>query len=182
MLIGLMGFKRSGKDTVADMLVDTFGFKKLAFADVIKERIADLFQCSVDSIHRLKTGSAAITMVDSNNKPTYSYFNGRRLIRELGMMLREANPNYMKDLVAAKMTDLTVVSDVRFVDEVDWIREHGGYLLFIDREQQSDGHVSESDLRIFADKIIDNTGLLQATRNQIQKFIETAGNKCSDTP
>ena len=47
MLIGLIGNKRVGKDTVANFLVEGFQFKKLAFADPIKEVISLLFDLDI---------------------------------------------------------------------------------------------------------------------------------------
>ena len=43
MIIGLLGKKGSGKDTVADYLVSKYGFTKYAFADKIKDIIKILF-------------------------------------------------------------------------------------------------------------------------------------------
>ena len=37
MIIGLTGYARSGKDTVAQILVDKFGFTRVAFADPIRD-------------------------------------------------------------------------------------------------------------------------------------------------
>lgn len=37
MIVGLSGYARVGKDTVADILVKEFGFKKVAFADKLRE-------------------------------------------------------------------------------------------------------------------------------------------------
>ena len=36
MIIGLSGYARSGKDTVAELLVLNYGFKRVAFADGIR--------------------------------------------------------------------------------------------------------------------------------------------------
>lgn len=43
MLIGLNGFKGSGKDTVGAYLVENYGFTRLSFADKLKESAAALF-------------------------------------------------------------------------------------------------------------------------------------------
>lgn len=37
MIIGLTGYKRSGKDSVANILVEEFGFVKVGFADALRE-------------------------------------------------------------------------------------------------------------------------------------------------
>lgn len=42
-IIGLVGFKGAGKDTVAQYLVDHYGFTSLAFADPIKDCLSILF-------------------------------------------------------------------------------------------------------------------------------------------
>ena len=38
-LIGLCGFKRAGKDTVARELVASFGYQRFAFADAVREEL-----------------------------------------------------------------------------------------------------------------------------------------------
>ena len=43
-LVFLTGKQRSGKDTVADMLVEHFGFHKVSLADKVKEVVRDLFK------------------------------------------------------------------------------------------------------------------------------------------
>lgn len=43
MLIGVVGFAGSGKGTVADILVRDHGFKKLSFADALKDAVATIF-------------------------------------------------------------------------------------------------------------------------------------------
>ena len=37
MIIGLTGYARSGKDTVASILVEDYGFTRVAFADPIRD-------------------------------------------------------------------------------------------------------------------------------------------------
>jgi hypothetical protein len=41
MIIGLSGYAQSGKDTVAKILVDHYGFRRVAFADKIKEMVLE---------------------------------------------------------------------------------------------------------------------------------------------
>ena len=45
MLIGICGLIGSGKGTVADILVRDFKFKKISFADKLKDTVAHLFDC-----------------------------------------------------------------------------------------------------------------------------------------
>jgi hypothetical protein len=46
-LIGLMGYAKSGKDTIAKTMVNRLGFKRLSFADTLKEDLNDFFKPSV---------------------------------------------------------------------------------------------------------------------------------------
>jgi hypothetical protein len=43
MIIGVAGFAGSGKGTVSDLLVDEYGYKKLAFADPLKDAVSTVF-------------------------------------------------------------------------------------------------------------------------------------------
>lgn len=42
MIIGLSGYAQSGKDTVAQVLVDNYGFTRVAFADKIREFLYEM--------------------------------------------------------------------------------------------------------------------------------------------
>lgn len=44
MLYGISGFKGSGKDTIADFLVEKHGFVKVSFADKLKDACATIFE------------------------------------------------------------------------------------------------------------------------------------------
>ena len=43
MIIGLVGFIGSGKDTAADYLVNFHGFRRDSFAATLKDAVADIF-------------------------------------------------------------------------------------------------------------------------------------------
>lgn len=53
-IIGLTGPSGSGKDTVADYLVEAYGFVKRSFADPIYEALAPVVGVSVESLHHSK--------------------------------------------------------------------------------------------------------------------------------
>ena len=56
-LIGLIGFKFSGKDTFADFLVQHYEFKKIAFATPLKRACKELFLLKEEFIEKCKTDS-----------------------------------------------------------------------------------------------------------------------------
>ena len=43
MIIGICGLMGSGKDTIADHLIQEHQFKKISFADKLKESVATMF-------------------------------------------------------------------------------------------------------------------------------------------
>jgi len=52
MLLGISGVKRSGKDSVADVLVKDFGFKKIALADPLKEVCSEVFKIPLQFFYK----------------------------------------------------------------------------------------------------------------------------------
>ena len=52
MLIAISGRARSGKDTIANVLIKNFGFKRVAFADKLKEICSDVFDLPLNMFHR----------------------------------------------------------------------------------------------------------------------------------
>ena len=44
MIIGICGLIGSGKGTVADHLIDKHNFKKISFADKLKDAVAEMFE------------------------------------------------------------------------------------------------------------------------------------------
>jgi hypothetical protein len=50
MIIGICGLQNSGKDTLGNILVEKYGFKKLSFASILKDIVSILFGWSRDMI------------------------------------------------------------------------------------------------------------------------------------
>lgn len=48
MIIGVSGRARSGKDTIAKIMIDKFGFKKASFADPLKEFCSNAFEIPIN--------------------------------------------------------------------------------------------------------------------------------------
>lgn len=141
-IIALSGYARSGKDTAADVLVSEFGFRKVAFADKLREVLYQLNPI---------IGLEGFT---EGEKPTYVQqvieeygWNGyketpysgeiRRLLQRLGT---EAGRQTLWDtiwidaaLAGRKPEENIVISDARFFNEFDAVRERGGVIWRIER-------------------------------------------------
>ena len=84
MIIGLCGYAQSGKDTVANILVEKYGYQRIAFADPIR---ALLYETNP----MLKEGYRVQGLVDVYgwDKVKVDYPEARRLLQELGLGARK---------------------------------------------------------------------------------------------
>jgi hypothetical protein len=157
-LIGLVGKKQSGKDTIAQHLIDEYGFVRYAFADPIKEACQVIFgftneQCwgkekeIIDPYWKItprKVFQLFGTELFQFELPKYApeladigrTFWAYRFIRWYEQQL-EKSPEIK-----------VVITDVRFPFEADIINSLGGTLVRITRPEQvhNDSHASEVEM------------------------------------
>ena len=164
-IIGLCGFKGSGKDTVADMLVNTSNYKKIAFANFIKNAAKELFDwddTSFDSKNKekvddywgvtprkilqelgtefLRVQCKDILSMDftlPNGEKHNATFHIKRINKEVIKLLNNGNKNI-------------IFSDIRFQDELDYIKKLGGIIIKVVRPSLSNNefsqHISEQNI------------------------------------
>lgn len=148
MIIGLSGFARSGKDEAAKVLVEKYGYRRIAFADKLREVLYELnpvvTPIGYNNINEL-IGSYVVHLQDvidkygwDNYKETMYGPEIRRLLQRLGT---EAGRETLWDSIwiDAALKDVTsrdkvVVTDARFFNEFDAIRDRGGIIVRIERE------------------------------------------------
>lgn len=177
-VIGILGAKEAGKDAVAAILSSKFGYKRRAFADPLKDEVA----CALN--HGFSSPEGVIPPPDI--KDTLSVFAGagslaydkptipsiRRLLQWWGTEYRRSiDPSYWtRALVPA---DLTVIPDVRFENEMDFVRDCGGQLWRVVRPGKSgDKHVSEELARtaVGMDVEIVNNGTLEDLEQKVVRI------------
>jgi hypothetical protein len=139
MLIGICGFAGSGKGTVADALVRKHKFHKLAFADSVKDATAAIFgwprhllEGDTDESRdfREKRDDFWSARLKKNVTPRWA----------LQIMGTEAGRNAFHESIwiyatEARMASLkdVVIPDVRFPNEVKFIRDRGGFIVRVMR-------------------------------------------------
>lgn len=129
-IIGITGRKYNGKDTMADFLVQNYGYTKLAFAEPLKEAAIALFGFSHEQVYGdLKE------VIDPRwgvSPRQVMQFIGTELIREnIGKLLPHIGENFWVHCVLTKIQDRLskdpnakfVISDVRFPNEIECIRK-----------------------------------------------------------
>lgn len=139
-VIGLTGRKRSGKDSVAAVLVRDHGFVRFAFADAIRDVVAAINprvwfvgatpSSQEESFERLSDIVARVGWETAKAVPEV-----RRLLQTTGMAVRRHDPDFWTRILADRITrhlegprsaSPVVVSDVRLPDEAAMIRDRFG--------------------------------------------------------
>lgn len=132
-VIGLAGAARSGKDTVAQTLVADYGFTRLALADGVRAAALALDPMVATGNHP-ETADRYVRLSELVEQLGWDAAKAQPEVRrtlqrmgtEAGWMIH--GPNLWVDLVAAQITDPTVITDVRFPQEVNWLTSNGGRL------------------------------------------------------
>ena len=159
MIIGFLGKKRSGKDTICDYLVNNYKFKKVAFADKIKEVAKILFDLNDEELFGYKKEK----ILDNYNitpRDFYQKFGTEIMQNDIYKYLPKLEKKIPKKLFWAVSTFNKInkmklegnknfcISDVRFKHEVDYIKKQGGIIIKILRKElvKNDKHKSECEI------------------------------------
>lgn len=173
MIIGLSGYARSGKDTIAKYLVDNHGFKRVAFADAIRNMLLDINPyVGFGPSNSSHTSLADLVSVVGWEKAK-EHLEVRRLLQDLGVSAR----TYLGEDVwirAALRTPSSgeniVITDVRFTNEADAIKALGGRLWRVVRPGVTavNNHVSETQMNNYpVDELIMNDGDIKRLENEV---------------
>lgn len=198
-IIALSGFARSGKDETAKVLIEKYGFIQVAFADKLREMIYALnpivavetgFHHNDHTVSRNSNGvlQSAVYVKDvidfygwGGYKETKYGTEIRRLLQRLGT---EAGRQTLWDSIwiDAALTGLpedakVVVSDARFFNEFDAVRDRGGYVWRIDRDGvgPANDHASEMEAIDYTNfsLFLKNNGTLEEWHNLIAREYES---------
>jgi hypothetical protein len=158
MIVGLSGYARSGKDTVADILVEEAGFVRVAFADKLREALyaLDPLVSHDKAPDRLLFATRLQTVIDEHGwdgvKNTLYGPEVRRLLQRMGT---EVGRNILGEniWVNAAFFGLQpgnnyVFTDCRFQNEATAIRKYQGEIWRVTRPgvEPANDHISEVGL------------------------------------
>lgn len=177
MLIGLSGFARSGKDTVADYLVENYGFTKLAFADPMREalvRLDPLITINGGATMHLSQGLASLTWEDLKALSPDIRPLLQRMGTEVGREMFGESIWVEQAIKRASAYDRVVFSDCRFVNEADAVINSDGEVWRINRPgiSAANQHVSETALDDYEfTTTLDNSDSLESLLSQVDKIL-----------
>jgi len=199
MLIGIVGLIGSGKDTVAQRLVEQHGYTRDSFAKSLKDAVASMFNWDREMLEG-NTDSSRHWREQPDKfwserfgKPitprwVLQYF-GTEVMR--GQMY---DGIWVDSCIGRYKGQNTVISDTRFPNEVRQIRNHGGKIVLVKRGQDPEwftnyveGNILPKNIHASEyawakedfDFILDNNSTKEALAEKIDLFVS---NEITNTP
>lgn len=204
-IIGMCGRAHSGKTMLSDYLIKKYGYKKVYFAQSLKEFCAVLLGfSSVDEMNKHKTeekeyilNSKDIEHISTRTNIPYEVVLGevesiksvfksvRHALQFIGTdLIRKYNPDWHVNELIQRIQKIThnkiIIDDVRFPNEVKVLEEMGAKLFFIVRPHLENvtHHASEESLtwQKFDNVIINNT----TPKNALEQLETLLNNKVNE--
>jgi hypothetical protein len=199
MIIGICGFQNSGKDTIANYLVEKYGFVKISFADVLKDIVAIIFNWDRKMLQGdTKESREWRETIDSwwAEKLNIQHFTPRYALQFIGTNLfrHHFNQDIWTLTLERKLTKYTniVITDCRFENEIELLEKYEGkivsvmrgcipewYKQYIENNIEPPIHSSEYNwikkgdtIRKFDYEFVNNTSL-DSLYQQIDNYIKT---------
>ena len=170
MIIGISGFARSGKDTVASLLPN---YSRRAFADKLREAIWRL-----DPILKGGIRTQEVVNLLGWEKAKEDFVELRRLLQVMGT---EVGRQMIDEDLWVKLAtdelepeDRVVFSDVRFSNEAAMIKALGGQVWRVNRPgvEALNSHISENAMTSWNfDLVIENDGTIEDLRQKVLKAL-----------
>lgn len=192
-LIAITGKKRSGKDTVAEYLINNHGFKRYAFADPIKRAAMELFgftegqmwgsteekeaideNWNISPRRMLQVMGTELFQFDIHKYLKENEFKvGREVwVKRFLIWFEQEKKKHMEANEDLKI----VISDVRFQHEYTNLKSIGGDVWKISRPllNQTDSHSSEMEMDLITPDIeIVNEKSLEDLYSQVENILCT---------
>ncbi len=132
-LVGITGYKRHGKDTVGDYLVNFHGYRKLAFADSLKKALSAIFKFNHNQLYGdlKETVDPFWNITPREAMQTIGTDLMRNLFRDdvwVKGLEREIMEIWKVD-PSAKI----IIPDVRFPNELEMVKRLGGCIVRVTR-------------------------------------------------
>jgi hypothetical protein len=149
MIIGICGFIGSGKDTVADYLVNVHGFRRESFANTLKDAVAAVFGWDRVLLEgRTKEAREWREQVDTwwASRLDIPHLTPRWILQQWGTEV--CRKGFHDDIWIAsvenklrKTKDNIVISDCRFPNEITSIKNAHGSVIWVQRGELPSWHI-----------------------------------------
>lgn len=198
-VIALSGYTKSGKDTVADILVNKHGYQKIAFADSTYEEVSKSFGVPISFLKN------RVTKTEPNNKlSVYKCDNleykklmlllgydiesprtSRTILQTWGTEFRRGyNKDYWIDRVKEKIEqskcNKIVIPDLRFDNEIEYCYNISAKFVLVRRDgcNPINDHLSENVIpEEMAYEVIGNNGSLDNLEQKVLRLVSNISYK-----
>lgn len=195
MILGLISPAGGGKDTVAHYLKQ-YGYERVSLADEVRKDMLELVDIPEEYLERYK--DKQLRLVSGQWDEQVGYFSIRKFLQKYATdIVRERfdedywirrallNTFTVEASLDGHRTQKIVVTDVRFQNEIDYIRAQGGLIVYIDREgyggkikkHKSELLANDSSIRQKADLTINNLGTLKDLEKEVLTLSKTLSEK-----
>lgn len=187
-LIAICGFQGSGKDTLANILIEK-GYTKVSFAGLLKDVVATIFSWNRDLLEgTTKKSRKWRETVDEwwANRLNIPNLTPRYVLQQIGtdVLRNHFHQDIWVAAIERKISNMSgvVITDCRFPNEIDMIKKLNGSILHIYRGKlpiwfgtediPKDIHISEVLWTKYNfDKTIDNNGDIKQLEIKIKNFL-----------
>lgn len=176
-LVGLTGYATAGKDAAAAGLVAA-GWKRQAFADPVRSMALAIDPLVVWPAFSPNPVRLSLIVAKRGWHTSKECPEARRLLQTIGTDGVRAHLGadaWVRafELARDRRAD-TVAPDVRFPNEADHIRRHGGIVIRIDRPGFGpvNGHVSEAVDTIAVDAVVVNDGTIDQLQDRVLELVQ----------
>ena len=142
-IISLSGLQGSGKDTVADILCECYGYKRISFAATLKDAVAAVFCWDRERLEGRTTGARAQReQVDEwwSHRLQMPGLTPRRVLQEWGTDIMRNNfhsdiwvASLERQIMTAPVDARFVITDCRFPNELNILRRLNAAIWWIHR-------------------------------------------------
>jgi len=170
-IIGIIGKKGSGKTESSKVIIEKYKFRKISFADKLKEAASQIFDIPIQHLYDPKMKET----FDPRWGKTY-----REIMQLLGSEICRAihkdtwNYHVEKEF-KNKANQNFVVDDVRFKNEAKLIKKYNGILIKIVRPtiiSENDQHISETEQdEIEPDVLIMNNYTIKDLHRRVKEVV-----------
>lgn len=184
-IVGLAGYAQTGKDTIGTILTSHRGYKRISFADNVREavyrlnpRIEKRIFCDYDDDRFIyPTIQELVESIGWESAKT-SFPEVRRLLQVMGTevgrdMFGQTSWIDMaeRQVKALPLSQAVVFTDVRFKNEADFVRKMGGKVVFVVRPGTGPVNDHASDRIDFAGDVkIENGGTLGELTDEVLRL------------
>lgn len=179
--VGIIGRARVGKDTAGAWLVENRGYRRIAFADPLKEAALKLDPIVYPVTRTDGRGidgyrMSDVVRADGWESSKDEFPEVRRILQEFGASIRAIDPEFWLRAALKRVTEANeagvpaVITDVRYPNEADSLKRAGFHLVYIDRpgvphlDHESEGALTAED----ADYKIVNFGSVESLYGELE--------------